>query len=100
MHINKKPRNSEYTYATNYIASIYIYIYNFQGLLYHRTCKSDFLCSLPSLNSYLHKGNFLMQCQYHGYSIPSEISLYVIQEFSEGQLRRKSVLHVLRYRSP
>ena len=24
-----------------------------QGLLYHRTCKPDFLCSWPSLNSYL-----------------------------------------------
>ena len=24
-----------------------------QGLLYHRTCKRDFLCSWPSLNSYL-----------------------------------------------
>ena len=24
-----------------------------QGLLYHRTCRSDFLCSWPSLNSYL-----------------------------------------------
>ena len=24
-----------------------------QGLLNHRTCKPDFLCSLPSLNSYL-----------------------------------------------
>ena len=23
------------------------------GLLYHRTCKPDFLCSWPSLNSYL-----------------------------------------------
>ena len=28
-------------------------INNCQGLLYHRTCKRDFLCSLPSLNSYL-----------------------------------------------
>ena len=26
---------------------------HFQGLLYHRTCKTDFLCSWPSLNSYL-----------------------------------------------
>ena len=25
----------------------------YQGLLYHRTCKRDFLCSWPSLNSYL-----------------------------------------------
>ena len=25
----------------------------FQGLLYHRTCKRDFPCSWPSLNSYL-----------------------------------------------
>ena len=25
----------------------------YQGLLYHRTCKPDFLCSWPSLNSYL-----------------------------------------------
>ena len=24
-----------------------------QGLLYYRTCKRDFLCSWPSLNSYL-----------------------------------------------
>ena len=24
-----------------------------QGLLYHRTCKPEFLCSWPSLNSYL-----------------------------------------------
>ena len=24
-----------------------------QGLLYHRTCKHDFLCNWPSLNSYL-----------------------------------------------
>ena len=24
-----------------------------QGLLYHRTCKPDFLCSWPSINSYL-----------------------------------------------
>ena len=24
-----------------------------QGLLYHRTCKPDFMCSWPSLNSYL-----------------------------------------------
>ena len=24
-----------------------------QGLLYHRTCKRDFLCSWPSLNFYL-----------------------------------------------
>ena len=24
-----------------------------QGLLYHRTCKHDLLCSWPSLNSYL-----------------------------------------------
>ena len=24
-----------------------------QGLLYHRTCKRDFLCSWPSLDSYL-----------------------------------------------
>ena len=24
-----------------------------QGLLYHRTCKRDFLCRWPSLNSYL-----------------------------------------------
>ena len=24
-----------------------------QGLLYHRTCVPDFLCSWPSLNSYL-----------------------------------------------
>ena len=29
------------------------YIYDDQGLLYHRTCKPDFLCSWPSLNSYL-----------------------------------------------
>ena len=28
-------------------------IYWNQGLLYHRTCKGDFLCSWPSLNSYL-----------------------------------------------
>ena len=25
----------------------------YQGLLHHRTCKTDFLCSWPSLNSYL-----------------------------------------------
>ena len=25
----------------------------YQGLLHHRTCKRDFLCSWPSLNSYL-----------------------------------------------
>ena len=30
-----------------------MFIYLIQGLLYHRTCKSDFLCSWPSLNSYL-----------------------------------------------
>ena len=29
------------------------FIYYSQGLLYHRTCKPDFLCSWPSLNSYL-----------------------------------------------
>ena len=28
-------------------------IHIYQGLLYHRTCKPDFLCSWPSLNSYL-----------------------------------------------
>ena len=28
-------------------------LYTVQGLLYHRTCKPDFLCSWPSLNSYL-----------------------------------------------
>ena len=28
-------------------------IWHDQGLLYHRTCKHDFLCSWPSLNSYL-----------------------------------------------
>ena len=31
----------------------------YQGLLYHRTCKPDFLCSWPSLNSYLNKGIFI-----------------------------------------
>ena len=25
----------------------------YQGLLYYRTCKPDFLCRWPSLNSYL-----------------------------------------------
>ena len=30
-----------------------IYLWWIQGLLYHRTCKRDFLCSWPSLNSYL-----------------------------------------------
>ena len=35
-----------------------------QGLLYHRTCKPDFLSSWPSLNSYQNKGKFLVQCQY------------------------------------
>ena len=28
-------------------------LYTVQGLLYHKTCKPDFLCSWPSLNSYL-----------------------------------------------
>ena len=45
-----------------YIYNLYIYIYIHMGyiiiwlgqeLLYHRTCKRDFLCSWPSLNSYL-----------------------------------------------
>ena len=30
-----------------------IHICVYQGLLYYRTCKRDFLCSWPSLNSYL-----------------------------------------------
>ena len=30
-----------------------IFLYSSQGLLYHSTCKRDFLCSWPSLNSYL-----------------------------------------------
>ena len=30
-----------------------------QGLLYHRTCKRDFLRSWPSLNSYLKQREFL-----------------------------------------
>ena len=30
-----------------------MYICYSQGLLYHRTCKSDFLCRWPSLNFYL-----------------------------------------------
>ena len=29
------------------------YLRSNQGLLYHRTCKRGFLCSWPSLNSYL-----------------------------------------------
>ena len=33
--------------------AVLVYIYIYQGLLYHRTCKPDFLCSWPSLNSYL-----------------------------------------------
>ena len=32
---------------------IYAHLYIYQGLLYHRMCKQDFLCSWPSLNSYL-----------------------------------------------
>ena len=39
-----------YMYVFN---AIYIDIYTYQGLLYHRTCKRDFLCSWPALNSYL-----------------------------------------------
>ena len=31
----------------------YGFICHHQGLLYHRTCKNDLLCSWPSLNSYL-----------------------------------------------
>ena len=49
------------------------------------------------------KGNFkLIQCQYHGYSTPSEISLLILDRnlISEGQLHRKSGLHVLWYSSP
>ena len=49
------------------------YIYQYQGLLYHRTCKPDLLCSWPS---YLNKGKFLLQCPYHGYSTPSKIFPY------------------------
>ena len=30
-----------------------VFIAMYQGLLYHRTCKPNFLCSWPSLNSYL-----------------------------------------------
>ena len=41
------------------------FLYLYQGLLYHRTCKPDFLFNLPSLNSYINKGKFLIQCQYH-----------------------------------
>ena len=35
------------------IYNIYASKYINQGLLYHRTCKRDLLCSWPSLNSYL-----------------------------------------------
>ena len=31
----------------------YAHFISCQGLLYHRTCKKDFLCSWPLLNSYL-----------------------------------------------
>ena len=45
---------------THVYMSVHIYktLYLYQGLLYHRTCKPDILCSWPSLNSYLNKGNF------------------------------------------
>ena len=34
-------------------AYIYVYMYISRRLLFHRTSKSDFLCSWPSRNSYL-----------------------------------------------
>ena len=40
-------------------------LFSTQRLLYHRTCKRDFLCSWPSLNSYLNKGKFLRECCIH-----------------------------------
>ena len=41
--------------GTNHLGSgaLSSVLWRAQGLLYHRTCKPDFLCSWPSLNSYL-----------------------------------------------
>ena len=36
-----------------YISLAAFFLCTLQGLLYHRTCKHDLLCSWPSLNSYL-----------------------------------------------
>ena len=54
----------------------YIILWLGQGLLYHRTCKRDLLCSWPSLNSYLKKGKFLMECCIHDTGAVLKISLY------------------------
>ena len=50
------PKNSVLSGFQNKIQNLYILkikIYIYQELLYHRTCKRDFLSSWPSLNSYL-----------------------------------------------
>ena len=64
-----------------------------QGLLFHRTCKPDFLCSWPSLNSYLkiNKGKFLRECCIHDTGTVLKISLSLDRNLAKANCTENQV---------